>query len=485
MGDMWKARTTLGSHASSRSRKPSLLVYGPDTQEQNESKAKAQRLRDKMAYKRRITRLEHEKKVAIRDARSAATPVKKSIVFGPRQFPPGTRAARTTPNNFEFETASREDFVREYNSESPPDRSITSAAVKEVYPLKEPAAAARESEYGAGKGTRAGVFPEPSPEMLEIIQKQKAFNARVEKTLNPPTASFDRRSLETQWSGEVKPETKAEKSARKRAAVARVASYTRPVPVSPGFVWRDRAGVPTTEPSQTAIDIKAEEARRKAFEDRATRLREARVRQLVRSGTPVPVEVPKPAPVRRPVVQKSNEQIRIDAEKSAAASSGRTTYRYPPMPSPVPTTGPTTVGDVSPSSAERQRQAALRRTEQTPADRARRAAIIAENKTRIRLEAEELAAKRARAARITTNINNARAKLASNPKVATIARVSSKIGKVRGPVITNAADLLAEYVAAGRASRQAKMSDSRFLRGKSMGSYPGSLNKPRLPPSIT
>jgi len=137
MGDMWKARTTLGSHASSRSRKPSLLVYGPDTQEQNESKAKAQRLRDKMAYKRRITRLEHEKKVAIRDARSAATPVKKSIVFGPRQFPPGTRAARTTPNNFEFETASREDFVREYNSESPPDRPITSERIKEVYPLND------------------------------------------------------------------------------------------------------------------------------------------------------------------------------------------------------------------------------------------------------------------------------------------------------------------------------------------------------------
>lgn len=171
---------------------------------------------------------------------------------------------------------------------------------------------------------------------------------------------------------------------------------------------------------------------------------------------------------------------------SAARSPRGTTYRKP-KPTPVPPTGPTTVGDVSPSSAERQRQAALRRTEQTPAGKARRAAIIAENKTRIRLEAEELAAKRARAARITTNINNARAKLASNPKVATIARAGSKLGKVRGPVITNAADLLAEYLAAGRAARlakaQARSTSSAFLRARSVAPFPGTAGRPNLPMS--
>lgn len=478
MGDMWKARTTLGSHASSRSRKPSLLVYGPDTQEQNESKAKAQRLRDKMAYKRRITRLEHEKKVAIRDARSAATPVKKSIVFGPRQFPPGTRAARTTPNNFEFETASREDFVREYNSERPPDRPITSAAVKEVYPLKEKVDAARESEYGAGKGTRAGVNPIRSKYMDVDIVLNKQRSARIKERATPLVRSDDRRMLEEQWKpndyesrGQTVAKKRNQRARLKAAAAVDDATFPR-IPPGRGFEY------PSDKPSQTAIDINAEKARRKAFEDRATRLREARVRQLVRSGTPVPVEVPKPAPVRRPVVQKSNEQIRIDAEKSAAASSGRTTYRYPPMPSPVPTTGPTTVGDVSPSSAERQRQAALRRTEQTPADRARRAAIIAENKTRIRLEAEELAAKRARAARMATNINAARAKLASNP-------VLSRLGKAQGPVITNPSDLLTEYGKAGRAARlakaQASSTNSSFLRSKSVSPFPGTTNKPKLP----
>jgi hypothetical protein len=75
-------------------------------------------------------------------------------------------------------------------------------------------------------------------------------------------------------------------------------------------------------------------------------------------------------------------------------------------------------------------------------------------------------------------------------KPSTIAKIGKAPTKILGatkkaPVITNPADLLAEHLAAGRASRQAKMSDSRFLRGKSMGSYPGSLNKPRLPPSIT
>jgi hypothetical protein len=75
------------------------------------------------------------------------------------------------------------------------------------------------------------------------------------------------------------------------------------------------------------------------------------------------------------VVKKSNAQIKIDAEKSAAASSGATKYRYPPTPSASQPSGVTIV------------------------------------------ESEEVAAKRARAARITTNINSARAKLASNPVV--------------------------------------------------------------------
>lgn len=419
MNDMWKARTTLGSHASSSSRKPSLLVYGPDTQEQNESKAKAKLVRDKMAYNRRIKRLEYEKKVAIRDARArAAATVKTSIVYGPMQFPPGTRAARTTPNNFEFETASREDFVREYNSERPRDRPITSAAVKEVYPLTDPVQAARETAYGGGSGLRAGVNPIRSKYMDVNIGENKQRTARITSTAAPVSQSFDRRELEAKWKSNDY-ETRAQKAAKKRIESARVRAasaavdrvFPRP-PSAPGFEYRGK-------PSPTALAVNAEKARRKAFEDRATRLREARVRQLVRSGTPVPVEVPKPAPVRRPVVQKSNEQIRIDAEKSAAASSGATKYRYPPIAPPIPTMGPTIVGDVSPSSAARQYQVALRRTEQTPAARARRAASIAENKTRIRLEAEEKLTeeKRARAARITTNINNARAKLASNPVV--------------------------------------------------------------------
>jgi hypothetical protein len=214
-----------------------------------------------------------------------------------------------------------------------------------------------------------------------------------------------------------------------------------------------------------------------------------------------------------------------------------TKYRYPPTPAPVPTPGPTTVKDANkapvieaptssttfgigsqsdirtpgpPSLAEleklgeavRQDNTAENRRasaaghnarldwyhtnrvaeEKTPAGQARLAADKAENATSAKLAGERLAARRARVARMSTNINNARAKLASNP---VLTRLGKGVGKAKAPVITNPADLLAEHLAAGRASRQAKMSDSRFLRGKSMGSYPGSLNKPRLPPSIT
>lgn len=91
-----KAPMNVGTRANSRN--PSPPVYGPDTQKQNESKAKAKLVREKMAYKRRITRLGHEEKIAIRDARSAASPVKITKVAP--TAPKGARAARLAGDQF-------------------------------------------------------------------------------------------------------------------------------------------------------------------------------------------------------------------------------------------------------------------------------------------------------------------------------------------------------------------------------------------------
>jgi len=108
-----------------------------------------------------------------------------------------------------------------------------------------------------------------------------------------------------------------------------------------------------------------------------------------------------------------------------------------------------------------------------------------ENNPNYKTEALKAGRKRAAARKAATAAGAPASKTQMTPqgriKLNSNARVGSKIGKVRGPVITNAADLLAEYVAAGRASRQAKMSDSRFLRGKVIGSFAGTTNKPRIP----
>lgn len=87
-----------------------------------------------------------------------------------------------------------------------------------------------------------------------------------------------------------------------------------------------------------------------------------------------------------------------------------------------------------------------------------------------------------RAKRITTNINNARAKLASKP---VLTRLAKSVGKVKGPVVTNPSDLLVEYLAAGRAARaaraQARSTSSAFLRSKSVAPFPGTAGRPNLP----